>query len=154
MSNKVRLRNIEPTDLPIFYEHQLDADATRMAAFPARDRKAFDAHWATNILGNPTAVNQTILVDGQVAGNIGSWLQDGGRLVGYWIGKEHWGKGVATRALAGFLHLVTERPLHAHVAKHNFGSIRVLEKCGFSLEREESVEVVGNDVAELVFVLH
>jgi hypothetical protein len=39
------------------------------------------------------------------------------------------------------------------VAKHNVGSIRVLEKCGFSLEREESVEVAGKDVAELVLVL-
>ncbi|MEA2559761.1 MAG: hypothetical protein QOH06_1265 [Acidobacteriota bacterium] len=150
MSNEVRLRDIEPNDLPIFYEQQLDADATRMAAFPARDRAAFDAHWA-KILGNPALVKQTILVDGQVAGNIGSWLQDGVRLVGYWIGKEHWGKGVATRALAAFLHLVTERPLHAHVAKHNVGSIRVLEKCGFSLDREESVDVAG--VAELVLVL-
>jgi RimJ/RimL family protein N-acetyltransferase len=65
-----------------------------MAAFPARDRAAFDAHWA-KILGNPAMVKQTILVDGQdgqVAGNIGSWPQDGVRLVGYWIGKEHWGK--------------------------------------------------------------
>ncbi len=152
MSNEVRLRDIEPDDLPIFYEQQLDADATRMAAFPARDRAAFDAHWA-KILGNPAMVKQTILVDGQVAGNIGSWPQDAVRLVGYWIGKEHWGKGVATRALAAFLHLVTERPLHAHVAKHNVGSIRVLEKCGFSLEREVSIEVAGKDVAELVLVL-
>ncbi|MGH8429962.1 MAG: hypothetical protein ACREUF_06130 [Solimonas sp.] len=71
MSIDVRLRKVEPNDLPIFYEQQLDADATRMAAFPARDRAAFDAHWATNILGNPAAVKQTILVDGQVAGNIG-----------------------------------------------------------------------------------
>ena len=54
MSNEVRLRNIEPNDLPIFYEQQLYADATRMAAFPARDRAAFDAHWATRILGNPS----------------------------------------------------------------------------------------------------
>ena len=153
MSNEVRLRNIEPNDLPIFYEQQLDADATRMAAFAARDRAAFDAHWATKILGNPEAVTQTILVNDQVAGNIGSWPHDGGRLVGYWIGKEYWGKGVATRALAAFLGLVTERPLHAHVVKHNVGSIRVLEKCGFSLEREDGVEVVGKDVAELVFVL-
>src|SRR6476620_1407695 len=132
--NEVKLRNIEPNDLPIFYEHQLDPDATRMAAFPARDRAAFDAHWAMNILGNPAAVNQTILV-------------------GYWIGKEHWGKGVASRALADFLRLVTERPLYAHVAKHNVGSIRVLEKCGFSLEREETVMSDGEDVAELVLVL-
>ncbi len=152
MSNEVRLRNVEPDDLPIFYEQQLDADATRMAAFPSRDRAAFDAHWA-KILGNPAMVKQTILADGQVAGNIGSWTQDGVRLVGYWIGKEHWGKGVATRALAAFLHLVTERPLHAHVAKHNAGSIRVLEKGGFSLEREESVAAAGEDVTELVLVL-
>lgn len=153
MSNEVRLRNIELDDLPIFYEQQLDADATRMAAFPARDRAAFDAHWATKILGNPATVTQTILLDGQVAGYMGSWSQDDVRLVGYWIGKEHWGKGVATRALAAFLHLVTERPLHAHVAKHNVGSIRVLEKCGFSLKREEGVEAAGKDVAELVLVL-
>ena len=84
-----------------------------MAAFPARDRAAFDAHWATKILGNPATVKQAILLNGQVAGNIGSWSQDGVRLVGYWIGKEYWGKGVATRALAAFLHHVTERPLHA-----------------------------------------
>ena len=153
MTDAVRLRDIEPDDLAVFYEHQRDDDATRMAAFPSRDRAAFDAHWATNILGNPAAVNRTIVVDGQVAGNIGSWLQDGVRLVGYWIGKEHWGKGVATRALAAFLHLVTERPLYAHVARHNVGSIRVLEKCGFSLEREESGEGNGEDIAELVLVL-
>ena len=153
MSDDVRLRNVEPDDLPVFYEQQLDPDATRMAAFPARDRAAFDAHWATRILGNPAAITQTIVVDGQVAGNIGSWPQDGDRLVGYWIGKEHWGKGVATRALAAFLHLVTERPLRAHVARHNVGSIRVLEKCGFTLEREERVEAGGDGVAEVVLIL-
>jgi RimJ/RimL family protein N-acetyltransferase len=153
MRDDIQLRDVEPTDLPIFYEQQLDADASRMAAFPARDRAAFDAHWAINVLGNSAAVKQTILVNGHVAGNIGSWPQDGVRLVGYWLGKEHWGKGVATRALIALLRLVTERPLYAHVAKHNAGSIRVLEKCGFRVEREESVEDVGNDVAELVLVL-
>lgn len=153
MRNEVRLRNVEPDDLPIFYEQQRDPDATRMAAFPPRDRAAFDAHWATNVLGNPAAVKQTILVNGQVAGNIGSWPQDGLRLVGYWIGKEHWGKGVATRALGALLHLVTERPLHARVARHNVGSIRVLEKCGFGLEREESSEDAGEGGAELLLVL-
>ena len=152
MHDKVRLRDIEPNDLPIFYEQQLDPDATRMAAFPARDRASFDAHWEKNILGNPDAIAQTILVDGRVAGNIGSWTQEGLRLVGYWIGKEYWGKGVATQALSAFLHQVTDRPLHAHVVKHNVGSIRVLEKCGFTLER--SVEIGNDGVVELVLVLH
>src|SRR5688500_7389204 len=154
MSGEVRLRPVEPGDLDVFYQHQLDADATRMAAFAARDREAFDAHWATNIFGNPAAITRTILVDDRVAGNIGSWRQDGDRLVGYWIGKEHWGKSVATRALAEFLRIVTERPLHAHVAAHNAGSIRVLERCGFSLEQAEEAKAGGDeDVDELVFVL-
>lgn len=151
MTERVRLRNIEPNDLPVFYEQQLDPDATRMAAFPSRDRASFDAHWEKNILGNPDAIAQTILFDGEVAGNIGSWPQDGNRLVGYWIGKEYWGKGVATHALLAFLHLVTHRPLHAHVVKHNVGSIRVLEKCGFSVE--EGLDAASDGVVELVFVL-
>jgi RimJ/RimL family protein N-acetyltransferase len=151
MSDEVRLRNVEPNDLPIFYDQQLDPDATRMAAFPSRDRASFDAHWERNILGNPDAIIQTILFDGEVAGNIGSWSQDDTRLVGYWIGKEYWGKKVATRALASFLRLVTDRPLHAHVAKHNVGSIRVLEKCGFSLEQRG--EVAGDGEVELILVL-
>ena len=151
MNDNVRLRNIEPNDLPLFYEQQLDPESTRMAAFPARDRASFDAHWERNILGNPDAIAQTILVDDEVAGNIGSWTQEGVRLVGYWIGKEYWGKGIATRALSAFLHQVTHRPLYAHVVKHNIGSIRVLAKCGFSLE--QSVEVGNDGVVELVLVL-
>jgi RimJ/RimL family protein N-acetyltransferase len=149
MKGVVRLRDVELDDLPIFYEQQLDADAARMAAFPSRDRAAFDTHWATNILGNPDAITRTIVVDDRVAGNIGSWLQDGARLVGYWIGNEYWGKGIATRALTDFLVIVADRPLYAHVARHNIGSVRVLQKCGFSLTREENA---GN-VVELVFEL-
>jgi RimJ/RimL family protein N-acetyltransferase len=150
--DRVRLRHVEPGDLPIFYEQQLDPEATRMAAFPARDRASFDAHWERNILGNPHAVAQTILVDGEVAGHIGSWSHDGGRLVGYWIGKKYWGQGVATSALTAFLHRETARPLHAHVVTHNRGSIRVLEKCGFVLD--PSADGANGGVAELVLVLY
>ena len=52
MNDKVFLRNVEPNNLPIFYEHPLDSDATTVAAFPARDRVSFNSHWERNILGN------------------------------------------------------------------------------------------------------
>jgi RimJ/RimL family protein N-acetyltransferase len=65
-------------------------------------------------------------------GNVVSWEHDGERDIGYWVGREHWGKGVATSALSAFLHELETRPLRAHVAHHNVGSIRVLEKCGFT----------------------
>ena len=47
------------------------------------------------------------------------------------------GKGIATAALAQFLTKIETRPVFAHVAKHNFASIRVLQKCGFQLARED-----------------
>jgi RimJ/RimL family protein N-acetyltransferase len=136
MTGDVRLRDVTETDLPLFFEHQLDPDATRMAAFPSRDWEAFMAHW-TKILGNERVTKRTILYDGQVAGNIGSFDQLGEREVGYWIGKPYWGKGIATRALAAFLEDEQVRPLYAHVAKHNIASLRVLEKCGFMICGED-----------------
>jgi RimJ/RimL family protein N-acetyltransferase len=153
-TNDVRLRDVTEADLPIFFEHQLDPDANRMAAFPARDRDAFMAHWA-KILRDETVTTKTILFDGRVAGNIVSWEQFGEQEVGYWIGKEYWGKGVATRTLAAFLGDVSARPLYARVAKHNIGSRRVLEKCGFTICGEEIVlaDASGEQVEEYVLKL-
>jgi RimJ/RimL family protein N-acetyltransferase len=67
----------------------------------------------------------------RVVGYISSWSQEERRLIAYWIGREYWGRGIATAALAEFLGYERARPLHAFVAAHNAGSIRVLEKCGF-----------------------
>jgi RimJ/RimL family protein N-acetyltransferase len=138
------LRDVIESDLPIFFEQQLDPVANQMAAFPARDRDAFMAHWV-KILTDEANILKTILYGDQVAGNIVSWEQpDEGseREVGYWLGREYWGKGIATRALAAFLEQVTARPLYAYVSKHNLASIRVLQKCGFTITSEEAEEVI------------
>src|SRR5262245_15595734 len=125
------LRDVVETDLPIFYEQQLDAEATHMAAFPSRtDWIAFLTHWKTKVLGNPTSRQQTIVWNEQVAGYVGSWAQGDLRLIAYWLGRDFWGRGIATSALAEFLGLDRTRPIHAFVAARNAGSIRVLEKCG------------------------
>jgi RimJ/RimL family protein N-acetyltransferase len=147
-STHVQLRDVVESDLPYFFEHQRDPDANRMAAFPARDRAAFDAHWA-KILADESGLKRTVLVDGQVAGNVLSWVSGGDQLVGYWIDRAHWNKGVATRALARFLEGIETRPIRAHVAKHNLGSIRVLEKCGFVAIGEEE----HGQVTEVLFEL-
>ena len=133
MANEIIwLRDVIESDLPVFYEQQKEPEAAYMADFPSREREAFMAHWA-RILGNEAVVIQTILFNGQVAGNIVSFEMNGKREAGYWLGKEFWGQGIATRALSGFLKLVKVRPLYAHVVKDNIGSRRVLEKCGFSI---------------------
>ena len=91
----------------------------------------------------------------EMAGNIGCWPDDGQYFLGYWIGRVWWGRGVATQALDLLLEEVPVRPLHAHVAAHNTGSIRVLEKCGFRRDRAQEATTPASDdgVEELVFVL-
>lgn len=126
----VRLRDVRPEDVAVFFEHQADPEASQMAAFKTRDLEPFIAHWET-VLANGAVTTKTIEFEGRTAGNIGCWEQDGGWNVGYWLGREFWGRGIATAALSAFLVLVPTRPLYAHVATHNIGSLRVLEKCGF-----------------------
>ncbi len=128
----ITLRDVSTLDLPILYEQQLDPAATAMAAFPSRDHEAFMNHWAS-IMADETCLLKTILYDDQIAGNIVSWGYPEEREVGYWLGKEFWGKGIATAALAEFLKVETTRPLLAHVVRHNVASQRVLMKCGFKI---------------------
>jgi RimJ/RimL family protein N-acetyltransferase len=132
MNHEVRLRDVEPADLPLFFEHQRDPVAVAMVAFNSRDRTAFDAHWA-KILADETGLKKTVVVDGQTAGHLVSFEREGKREVGYWLDRAFWGRGIATQALSAFLQLEQRRPLYAGVARHNLASIRVLQKCGFTL---------------------
>jgi len=128
------LREVRDTDLDVLFAHWTDPDANRMAAFaPAdpTDREAFDERWR-RIRESDDSIALVIEVDGKVVGSISSWTNEGEREVTYWIGREHWGKGIATRGLAEFLTDVERtRPIQASTADDNVGSQRVLEKCGF-----------------------
>jgi RimJ/RimL family protein N-acetyltransferase len=138
--SNVVLREVQAEDLPLFFEHQQDPEANYMAAFTARDpadQRAFVAHW-TRILGDQTNTIRTILFEGQVAGSVSSYEETAGHPeVTYWLGKPYWGQGIATAALRAFLVQVTARPIYARVAKDNLGSLRVLEKCGFTIVGED-----------------
>jgi RimJ/RimL family protein N-acetyltransferase len=148
----VTLRAVEPADLPIFFAHQLEPEAIRMAAFPSRAHGAFMAHWQKNMLpGGP--ILRTILFKGSVAGNIVCWERDGEHNLGYWIGRDHWSQGIASAALPLFLAEIPHRPVVAHVAKHNTRSLRVLQKAGFKTQREEkSAGADGIEIEEYILI--
>jgi RimJ/RimL family protein N-acetyltransferase len=137
---EVVLREVEDADLELFFAHQQDVEAIRMAAYTAEDpgdRAAFDGHWQ-RIRASEDITVRTILVGGAVAGHVASYVDAdvGEPEVTYWIGREHWGRGVATAALEAFLAVVGTRPLFARAAKDNVASRRVLEKCGFAVVGE------------------
>jgi RimJ/RimL family protein N-acetyltransferase len=153
----VELRPVQGEDLAVFFEQQLDPAASHMAAFTAADpadREAFDAHW-TRILGDERVTLRTILFDDQVAGHIATFERSGQPEITYWLGKAYWGKGVASKALLSFLTLVEIRPLFARVAKDNIASIRVLEKCGFTVAGEDQgyANARGREIEELILRL-
>src|SRR5690606_21546346 len=95
------LRDVQDSDLPIFFAYQLEEDARYMAAFTSKDphdKAAFDAHWA-KIRANDNIINKTILVNNVIVGHVASFVMEGQREITYWIGQAHWGKGIATKAL-------------------------------------------------------
>jgi RimJ/RimL family protein N-acetyltransferase len=137
-TGRLVLREIEDRDLDVLFEHSRDRDAIRMAAFTRPDpddRTAFEQHWA-RVRGDRSTTNRIIELDGRVVGHIASFDLEGLREVTYWIGREDWGRGLATRALQDFLEVEATRPLYGRAASDNAGSIRVLEKCGFRIVGE------------------
>jgi RimJ/RimL family protein N-acetyltransferase len=153
----LQLRDVQPDDLEIFFQNQLDPDANFMAAFTPKDptdRTAYDARWA-KILADKTILIQTILCDGQVAGSVLSYRWEGEPEVSYWLGREYWGRGIATWALGEFLEYDKSRPIFARVAKDNPASLRVLQKCGFEIVGEDKgfANARGQEVEEYILKL-
>ena len=56
--------------------------------------------------------------------------------IGYWLGEPYWGKGIMTEAcklVTDFgLHTLDFTRLHAGIFEHNIGSIKILEKNGYT----------------------
>ncbi|WP_197093430.1 GNAT family N-acetyltransferase [Nonomuraea sp. SBT364] len=127
----VSLRDVTEADLETFHEQECDPEAARRARWRPREHDAFITHWKNKVLGDPTGFVQAVVVDGALAGNIVAWWAGERRFIGYWLGREFWGKGVGTLALTRFLELEPTRPLHADPHEGNVGSVRLLERCGF-----------------------
>lgn len=129
----ITLRQTQPADLESLFEFQLDKEANYLAAFSAKDptdKKAYLEKY-TKHLDDPAIHMQTILIDCVIAGSIAKFVMEGNTEITYWIDQQHWGKGIATLALNNFLTLENSRPIFARTAFDNFGSQKVLEKCGF-----------------------
>lgn len=155
----IALRAVEDADLPLFFAWTNDPEAMRVAGFTPQDnadRAAFDARWARIRAGAGGVVMRTVVAGGTVVGHVGAYGADDDRQVTYWIGRAHWGRGLATAALRTFLDATPARPLHARAAADNLGSRRVLEKCGFVVTGEDRgfAHARGEEIDEVLLTLH
>ena len=153
----ITLTKTEADDLNAFFEFQLDKEANHLAAFTSKDPNNKTAYMEkyTKLVSDPGINMQTIRVKDEIAGSISKFVMEGEAEITYWFDRKFWGQGIATRALTLFLEVVTARPLFTHVAKHNLGSRRVLEKNGFVVIGADQTppDADGNQVEEFILKL-
>jgi RimJ/RimL family protein N-acetyltransferase len=153
MSAHVLLRPTTPADLPALFAQQRDPLSNEMAGTKPHSEEAFFKVWE-GIFKNPQVVPRVIVEGERIVGAINCFQREGLDMIGYWIDKPHWGRGIATRALTLFLGELKRRPLHATAARSNAASIRILERCGFRLTGyhmgEETDRYVAREVATFV----
>jgi RimJ/RimL family protein N-acetyltransferase len=132
-NQNITLTRTEQDDLYTFFEFQLDEEANYLAAFTAKDSNNKTAYMEkySKFLFDPTINMLTIKVDGVIVGSIAKFVMDGDAEITYWIDKKFWGQGIATIALQELLKIEKTRPIRGRVAFDNYGSQKVLEKCGF-----------------------
>lgn len=129
----IKLRPTEISDLDNLFQFQLDKEGGYLAAFMPKDPtdKSAYINKHTKLLNDPTVNNQTIIFDNTIVGSIAKFIMEGDTEITYLIDRKFWGQGIATSALNDFLKIELTRPIYGRVAFDNFGSQKVLEKCGF-----------------------
>jgi [ribosomal protein S5]-alanine N-acetyltransferase len=110
--------------------------------FPHPYRPLHAQQFIRMVRGRDPQSDFAIDVDGEAVGGISFMIQtDVQRVsaeIGYWLGEAHWGKGIATDAVAAITryaidtHRLTR--LFGLVFDYNTASARVLEKCGYRFE--------------------
>jgi len=132
-NSNIILTKTKIEDLIILFEFQLDKEANYLAAFTPKDpndKTAYLEKYAKHI-ADPTINMQTISIRGEIVGSIAKFFIENDAEITYWIDRKLWGQGIATSALNEFLKMEQNRPIHGRVAFDNYGSQKVLEKCGF-----------------------
>ena len=133
-----------------------DADVSKWTShipFPYTENDAIS--WLKNqenSLRKPLAIE----IENKLVGCISYWHLDSLTTeVGYWIGKSFWGKGIATTAVSSLLDskiFPTTPKVAAKVAAENIGSQRVLEKCGFKVNKKCRVEKSGKMIDAFFYI--
>lgn len=129
----ISLTKTTKEDLGTLFVIQTNEVGIWMAAFTPEDpydKEAYMKKW-TAIIQNPDIRMQTMRLENQIIGSVAHFEMFEAIHVAYWIDQQHWGKGLTTEALKTFIEGSVKRPLFARVAFDNYGSQRVLEKCGF-----------------------
>jgi ribosomal-protein-alanine N-acetyltransferase len=148
----ISLRELLPSDLErlVILANNEELSRYLLYTFPHPYTRADAEWWISSGSKENGAATRVIVYRGELAGLVGITPQRGWRNhlgeIGYWVGNEYWGKGIATSALKqmtdyGFVNLRLKK-LYAPILAPNVASMRVAAKCGYQLEGILKAEVV------------
>lgn len=132
---EVTLRPWQESDAPrlaqILNDPQVLANLAATMPYPYTREHAADF---ISRAQQPGMMQCAVCAGGEVAGNIGAVDRGPEIELGYYIGRDYWNRGIATRALALFLQKIRPlgKPISAHVFAFNPASAKVLFNNGFN----------------------
>jgi len=159
------IRGWDRRDIPALVRHANNYNVWRNLRdrFPFPYTAVHGEAWVRAAAQERPQTSLAIAVGGQAVGGIGLLPQDDvarySAEVGYWLGEEFWGRGLATEALQGFVPWCFDHfdlcRLYACVFEWNPASCRVLEKAGFTLEGRlrKSVAKDGHLIDQFLYSL-
>jgi [ribosomal protein S5]-alanine N-acetyltransferase len=132
--------------------------------FPHPYTLADSKQWLESVIGRLPETNFAIAsVNDEAVGGIGFILQQDvayrSAEVGYWLGEEYWGRGLATEAVMAITKYAFAEydicRLYAHVFEWNIASTRVLEKAGYLFEGrlKKSVTKDGKLIDQMMYAI-
>ena len=148
---KFTLRAFRKSDVDAIVKHANDktiADNTIPIPYPYTRKDAM--YWVNKgSKKTKTSLNLAIDIDGEAVGCIGlHGITAHKAEIGYWLGRNHWGKGIMTAAVKRMTVLAFStfklRRIYAPVFSFNAASARVLEKAGYQYEGTLRKAVIKN----------
>jgi 8-oxo-dGTP diphosphatase len=142
-TERLRLRSAEPEDVDAFMLHLNDWEVQQWLTQPPfpYSRQDGEAYLAI-VRANHAAPHPTAFVIADQSGDAAIGVsaidinQEGTGELGYWIGREHWGRGLAREAVSAVLrHALAHPDLRRLVAvtdPDNTRSQRILAACGLA----------------------
>jgi ribosomal-protein-alanine N-acetyltransferase len=131
--------------------------------FPHPYTLADARNWLECVVGVSPENSFAIAVGDEAVGGIGFTVQHDvahrSAEIGYWLGEEFWGRGIATQALIAVTDYAFANydlcRLYAHVFEWNPASARVLEKAGYEFEGRlrKSVTKDGQTIDQLMYAV-
>ncbi len=132
--------------------------------FPHPYTRKDAALWVRIANSDKTMLNLAIVYEGTAIGAVGMLFKNDvyryTAEVGYWLGEDYWGRGIATRAVKTltdfvFANFDTIR-IYAGIFEYNEASARVLEKAGYHLEArlKQNVTKEGTTYDELIYAIY